>query len=726
VSERLFGDRPISHPQDDAFGLSSFADALATSLLQMSPKDGLVISVEGPWGAGKSSAIALALRTIKLRVLKGLSEGSDELEKLTEDQLDAKWSEKAKSRTTHLVRFNPWNFSGQENLVRAFFSELASQIDAEPEGALKKAMNRLAGYLPSVTGGLAAGGMLAAGYLPAAAAAGAAGRAAGEAAERALKSETSLEGAKRKLAEALREAEQRIIVIIDDLDRLMPSEMRSVFSLVKSLGDLPNVLYVLSFDESVVLKALEQSAERIDPAFLEKVVQVSLKLPPPWRDELRQLLFKRLTAITGDATPADESRWRRMLRSVIDPYLETPRDVTRLVNTLQVISPNVSGDVDLTDLIAITTLQLFDPDVYALIRDEIEVITQADYRYEDEKKFGDRMIPKAARKPEVAQDAMALLFPRLAKAWRSFMADGTYYITQKDQRRLCTKEYHRNYFVFGRDARMLSRAEVEEIVAAVDPAPILAATLKRLANDPPERRPPRIATLLEQISEAVYAKPLLTPSLLRAILDQSNYLIRREDAVWEFFVTYNDERIGTIIQLGIDKLNLEQRLAILDVLVSHKAGLRTRADIIEDDARRHGLFGGEQKHESERLFPSDKIEAAALAIRDQIVSACNDQTIWNEPRPLRLIRTWKRMDGGDAPRDWLNDVLLDDQLIVQLANELPGRGYQSGREFWSFNRSEWQSLLDVDGLFARLETLAANNPAAATALTRLRAAEGRT
>lgn len=42
MTNQLFGDRPITHPQNDTFGLTSFADALATSLLQMSPKDGLV------------------------------------------------------------------------------------------------------------------------------------------------------------------------------------------------------------------------------------------------------------------------------------------------------------------------------------------------------------------------------------------------------------------------------------------------------------------------------------------------------------------------------------------------------------------------------------------------------------------------------------------------------------------------------------------------------------
>ncbi|WP_330084298.1 P-loop NTPase fold protein [Methylocystis iwaonis] len=726
MSERLYADRPISHPQDDAFGLSSFADALATSLLQMSPKDGLVISVEGPWGAGKSSAIALATRTIKLRLLIGLGEERAALEKATEQQLDVKWAENAKTRTAHIVRFNPWNFSGQENLVRAFFNELAAQIDAEPEGKLKKAMNRLAGYLPSVTGGLAAAAMLAIGNLPAAAAAGATGRAAGETAERALSYESSLEDAKEKLAEALREADQRIIVIIDDLDRLLPSEMRAVFSLVKSLGDLPNVLYVLSFDETVVRKALEQSVERIDPAFLEKIVQVSLKLPPPWRDELRQLLFSRLDAIIGDVKPADVERWRRALISAIDPYLETPRDVTRLVNTIQVIWPNVAGDVDFTDLIVITTLQLFDSNVYALIRDEIEVITHADQRYEDDKEFGARLEPTSANKPQVAREAMALLFPRLAKAWNSFMADGAYYIAHKEQRRICTKEYHRNYFVFGRDARMLSRAEVEKIVLADDPSPALAATLKRLADDP-ERRPPRIATLLEQISEAVYAKPLFTPLLLRAILDHSDDLIRREDEVWELFVNDNHERLITIISLGVEKLEASNRQGILDVLLNYKAGLETRACAIERDARRHGFFGGKERHESERLFAADKIEAAALAVREEIAAVCEDQSVWQMPRPIRLIWAWRRMSDKVALSGWFERVLADDDLIVRLANELPRRVYRSGGRgtgvFWTFERGNWQELFEIDALFGRLEVLASSSPSATLALTRLREAE---
>jgi hypothetical protein len=65
----LISDRPISAEGDDVLGLTSFADALAKSLAEMAPDEGLVISVEGEWGSGKTSAIQLAERRLIIREL---------------------------------------------------------------------------------------------------------------------------------------------------------------------------------------------------------------------------------------------------------------------------------------------------------------------------------------------------------------------------------------------------------------------------------------------------------------------------------------------------------------------------------------------------------------------------------------------------------------------------------------------------------------------------------
>ena len=66
---RLQGDRPIKSETEDVLGFSSFADALARSLTEMAPDDGLVVSVEGEWGSGKTSAIELTHRRVILREL---------------------------------------------------------------------------------------------------------------------------------------------------------------------------------------------------------------------------------------------------------------------------------------------------------------------------------------------------------------------------------------------------------------------------------------------------------------------------------------------------------------------------------------------------------------------------------------------------------------------------------------------------------------------------------
>jgi hypothetical protein len=730
VSRKLSKDRPIRTVEEDAFGLSGFANALATSLLQMSPEEGLVLSVEGPWGSGKSSAIALTSRTIQSRVLTGVGESLDELEKLSPTKLDERWEAKAKKRDVHIIRFNPWNFSGQENLVRAFFRELETQITGKSESKLKRAIGGIADQLPSAFGALASLVATAVGQPAAAGAAGAGGKVAGEGAKKLLGSDTSLEGAKRALENELREAEQRIIVIIDDIDRLMPTEMRAIFSLVKSLGDLPCILYVLAFDRAVVTSAFLNGTEKIDPEFLEKVIQVSLKLPVPWREELRDLLITKLNTLIGDAEPTNKRRWDLMYRNVVDRYLETPRDVVRLVNTLQVIWPNVEGDVDLTDLIGLTTLQLFDPQAYDLIAGNIEIITYADYRYEDDKEFGARLEPKTAKKPDIAREAMALMFPRLAKVWSMYSFDNGSYLATSDQRRICTTSYHRNYFQFARSSRRLSKSEIEALLAADDAELALDRILKRLVDNDDGRSPPRLAMLLDQILETTQPRPLLTPQFARALLKRGDELIQREDAVREMYTRDNLDRLEGILRRGLEPLDANARKSVLEVYLKEPACVSLRSDVIEDCARQHGLYGGKEAHNSEVLFPKELIEPAAHAIISQIAEICSTGAVFDLPFPLpiRLIWRWRRMTGSQTLKPWFQDVLKNRSWTLRMADALPGRSYRSGgpngsEVVWTFKRADFIDCFDIEALLARVEQLAKSDTEAVEIWERLRRTE---
>jgi KAP family P-loop domain len=211
----LLSDKPISSEEEDVLGLISFADALAKSLVEMAPDDGLVVSVQGAWGSGKTSAIQLAQRRLIIRELAreravALKEIENRDWKTNEDE----WNSIVDRRRMHIVRFNPWNFSGQENLVRAFFSEIGATIGHPPDGPISRAINKVTDHLPNA--GTLVGALigLAATGGPGVGAGTAIGRAAGEGAKRLIGSTESLESAKQGLAAALRESGKRIIVIV--------------------------------------------------------------------------------------------------------------------------------------------------------------------------------------------------------------------------------------------------------------------------------------------------------------------------------------------------------------------------------------------------------------------------------------------------------------------------------------------------------------------------------
>lgn len=711
----FYADKPISSEKEDVLGFSSFANALAVSLTSMSPDDGIVISIEGEWGTGKTSAIQLTeRRLIILELAREKNVSVEEIESCDWSTLKADWVDLSDKRRMHIIRFNPWNFSGQENLVRAFFTEVGAVVGHPSGGAIAKAIKKITDYLPTIGTVAGAGGGLLLGGAPAAGAGAAAAKAVGEGIERFVGSPQSLETAKRELASALQESGKRLVVIIDDLDRLMPTEMRAMFSLVKSLGDLPNLLYVLSFDRRVVTSVLMGGSEPIEPEFLEKIVQVQLKLPPPWQPEIRTLFFDRINRIIGDATPNDHERWQRVFHEVVTPYIRSPRDVARFANTLQVIWPNVAGDVDIADIIVLTTLQLCEPAIFDQIFAQIEELAGEEISFEKDEDFAARYEPSTANNSDAAKRALAHLFPKLAKGWNLMIWDNVPFLKKLEQRRICTK-YYRNYFLFGRDPDRFSREEIESILADNQSSQErITELIDRVSELKSKRGISLVAIFLDQISEIVFSKPLLKPPFVTALLNLSDRLILREDRVWEFFVEDNLERLTTILTLGLVPLDQSERDGILELLKSNASGITLACLAIGRLAEAHGLPGGDARTERERLISYNTAKEAIDSVAIKIRALAARHLLLNQPRPMLLIFIWRQIVGVDEVRIWLKREMGSDESILLLAQKLPSTSFRTSgderSEVRSFKASTYEEILDVDYFKKRLASVVAENP----------------
>ncbi|MEO3413051.1 P-loop NTPase fold protein [Roseovarius sp. CAU 1744] len=75
-------------------------------------------------------------------------------------------------------------------------------------------------------------------------------------------------------------------MVIDDLDRLSPEEALVIFRLVKSVGRLPNVMYLLAYDRETTEQAVARRFPPEGAHHLEKIIQAGFELPQPDQSHL--------------------------------------------------------------------------------------------------------------------------------------------------------------------------------------------------------------------------------------------------------------------------------------------------------------------------------------------------------------------------------------------------------------------------------------------------------
>ncbi|MET0557510.1 MAG: P-loop NTPase fold protein [Solirubrobacterales bacterium] len=338
----LAGDNPIKHANEDALGRAAMASAFARQVLSLDSSEGTVVGVLGAWGSGKTSFLNLA---------------RDDFAAANADVLD----------------FNPWMFSGAEQLVESFFNEVGSQLRMRPD--LAQIGLDLAEY------GEAFAGL---GWVPMAGVWIERFRSGSKALSKLLhRRREGVGGRREKLQSALANLEHPIIVVLDDIDRLSTNEIRDIFKLVRLTASFPNVVYVLAFDRGRVEMALsEQGVPGRD--YLEKILQVVVDLPAIPEEVLNRQIFEALNEAiseTGDPEDVDDQVWPDVFVEVVRPLIRNMRDVRRYAGAVRGTVENMGGQVALADLLAMEAVRLFLPDVFARLPDAVEGLCSPSERF---------------------------------------------------------------------------------------------------------------------------------------------------------------------------------------------------------------------------------------------------------------------------------------------------------------------------------------------------------
>lgn len=342
----LATDTPIKAREQDLIGRIPFAERLADILKSAAGPESLVIGLYGPWGSGKTSVINL--------VENALSRKDD----------DGKAG-------VSVVRFEPWNYLTAEQLLAQFLKEVEGALDKDAYGR-RKLFGKLRGKRPEVLNAFAAYSEAllmtagAAASLAGAPLAGVAVPAFGNRLTSRLRKSADRAGSvsakKQRLEEELLKFDGRVVVIIDDIDRLPNDQVRMVFQLVASLAKLPKINYLLSFDEEVVTRALSEVQKCDGAEYLEKVVQVPVRLPSISSGDLERILLKDINAIfeafSYRREDLDDKRWNGVCLTFLNNRFSTIREVRRFSNALKAKLTILPRFCCFEDVVALAVLEL--------------------------------------------------------------------------------------------------------------------------------------------------------------------------------------------------------------------------------------------------------------------------------------------------------------------------------------------------------------------------------
>ena len=261
-------DRPINKKSEDFLNRKDFSNTITNAIVEYndSNQESLTIGLYGKWGSGKTSIVNMVLEDI------------------------------TKEEDIIVFQFEPWLYSDTQQLLSQFFKDFAKVINKNDYGSeaeeIGKSLEAYAAYfealslIPEPTVSLL-GNLISKIFSKV-----------GIASSKWGKSKSkNLSAIKYSIEEHLKKLNKKIVIVIDDIDRLNNTEIRQTFQLIKSLGNFPNTIYIASMDREVVIAALSEVQKGDGSEYLEKIIHVPLNMPYISNDKVNEFLFSKLNEI---------------------------------------------------------------------------------------------------------------------------------------------------------------------------------------------------------------------------------------------------------------------------------------------------------------------------------------------------------------------------------------------------------------------------------------------
>lgn len=496
ISEAYYSDTPVTDQSQDQFNRFPFAQRVANVISRRKDPNSIVIGIYGAWGEGKTSVF-----------------------NFIEGELN-------KQEHVVCIRFNPWRYGKEEHMLANFFNDLATSIDRSIETGRERVGGFINKFLKPVASILGKGEIA-------------------DGVSSFFKT-ADIVKLKQRIETVLEEEKKRVVILIDDIDRLEKDEIHAVFRLVKLTADFKYTAYVLAFDKEMVAAALQErygsGDQNAGKAFLEKIIQVPLQLPLIDNNDLREFCLRGVdSALESAEIELTEEQVQLFVNNFtcIEKQLKTPRQAMLYSNILTFSLPILKEEVSPVDLLLIEGLRVFSPEIYELIRNNKNMFTKdpcIGYRKDDkETQRRKQKIETALNKFsfEIAEEikkVLLFLFPRLNNVFGNTSYGTEWEISWNNQQRVCADNYFQRYFTYSIPkgdipdqiikellllSERMSSEEIQkeiEIILNLQNADVLISKLRNKAKSLTNVQAETLAVAISKIGNRLPNPPQLFPS----------------------------------------------------------------------------------------------------------------------------------------------------------------------------------------------------------------------
>ena len=313
-------DHPINNEKDDALGWNKPARALTQRTLDTTTEDGaFTLGIIASWGEGKSSFIRLMEQHLK--------------------EIDS---------SAIVMRFNPWCYDEEAQLSKIFFEELRRKL-APYSSKLSNAITTYSHLLLAIDSNWT---RLTHQFL-------------------ILPQNTTAQQF-AKLGEHIKELGRKVVIFIDDVDRLNRDELIELFNLVRNYSNLPSLYFILAYDKSYVLDTLGGDSEDRLTRYPEKILQEEYPLPKTTPEQIIGELIKHLRGRLSEMEAEDLIHTLAHTELNLTGHLRNIRKAKRMVNAFlsryDLLRKEGEKNINLFDLFIFELIHFAYRDVYKFVK----------------------------------------------------------------------------------------------------------------------------------------------------------------------------------------------------------------------------------------------------------------------------------------------------------------------------------------------------------------------